>query len=88
MKYQVKRVEIDPFCIMCGEGPMDEIEYWEDITEEELREMHEYDVSAQKWIPEQEKLDLVEDGLLVIVSENYSEWLQQGVADGYIRMTA
>lgn len=83
-KYETKVVEIDPFCIMCGEGPMDEIEYWKEISEEELKEIHE------------ENLMIDEDfrkGFIIaedweFTPKSFEEWINQSIADGDIREVA
>lgn len=86
-KYQVKRFCVDPFDIMCGEGPEHEIEWWEDTTLEELRKDHAEEVAMDAFIPDQEAEYMRQNGWNPTTSD-FDEWLKQSIADGYIRPVA
>lgn len=75
----------DPFCIACGDCSMEEIEYWVPVTEESLRESHSLDLMEDKGMPEAMRKDLIEDGMWSPVPESFEEWLEQCIANGYVR---
>lgn len=88
MKYEMKVFETDPFDIMCGECQEHEIEYWAPVTEEELRNDHDYYVIADKWVPEREKADLIADGMWAPTEPDFDKWLAEMIREGYIREVA
>lgn len=83
--YEEIRFEIDPFCIMCGEGPMEEITYWVDVTEEQLRETHEEQLSMDKAMPEFQIQQMKDEGCWVETEEKFEDWLEHCIKEGYVR---
>lgn len=83
--YEVKRESADPFDIMCSDCEIHYIECWEQVSEEELREDHLYDLGADSCIPENEKKVMAEEFGWTPAPEDFNEWLAQAIADGYVR---
>lgn len=88
MRYEIKRCEVDPFDIMCGECPQHEIEWWEGVTSEELHSIHleqlEMDRATPSWAIEEMK----EGGTWEPTPADYDEWLRKAIEDRYIRAVA
>lgn len=88
MKYEIKRFESDPFDIMCGEGPVHEIEWWEEATLEDLHNAHaeelEMDEATPAWMVE----EMQEQGEWHPANPNFNEWLKEQIERGYVRTTA
>jgi len=62
-------------------------EAWDEITEDELHRMHECDLMVAESITQSEK-DSAEEmygEAWVEPSEDFDEWLQQAIKDGYVR---
>lgn len=86
MTYEVKRIATDPFDIMCGECQEHEIEWWEETTEEELRNDHGYMLSADLATPDRDKEWMAEAFGWKPTPERFEDWLSEAIADGYIRV--
>lgn len=85
MRYEVKKIDMDPFDLMCGECPVHELEYWEAVTEEELLEQHAEMIIADKYIPERDREALKDEYGWEPAEEDFNEWLEHSIRDGYIR---
>ena len=88
MAYQVKREAADPFDIMCDDCPVHYIEYFEDVTEDELREDHSYMVAEDKWVPEEQKQAMAEEFGWEPTEPDFDKWLERCIAEGYVRVVA
>lgn len=86
MTYEVKREAADPFSLMCSDCPVDYIEYWEEATEEELHEEHQWQCGADYSMPEWEQKRLAEQFGWEPTPADFNDWLAQAMADGYIRV--
>lgn len=51
MKYEIMVYGSDPFDIMCGDCPVHEISWWEEITLDELHDRYDEEVSEDATIP-------------------------------------
>ena len=85
MTYQVKRIDVDPFCIICSDGPMDEIECWEDTTIVDLMEEHSWTVAADSHLTEIEREAYAEEFGWTPTPEDFWEWLEREIKEGFIR---
>ena len=88
MKYEMKRTEADPFDLMCSDCEVHYIEYWEAVTEEELREEHGYLVIEDKYIPDIQKEIMKEECGWEETETDFDKWLEKSIADGWIRRVA
>lgn len=88
MRYEVKKIDKDPFDLMCGDCPVHEFEYWETVTEEELRNDHASMVIEDKYIPERDREALKDEYGWEPVEEDFNEWLEHNIREGYIRRVA
>lgn len=88
VKYQVQVTVTDPFDIMCGEGPEHEITYFEDITLEELREMHEECLGVDACMTELD-YQMYEDmngEPYQLTNPDFDAWLAESIDIGYIQI--
>lgn len=88
MKYEVKRMTADPFDLMCSDCEVHYIEYWEVITEEELREMHSYMVIEDKYIPDIQKEIMKEECGWEETETDFGKWLEEQIEEEWIRRVA
>ena len=88
MTYEVKREAADPFDLMCSDCEVHYIEYFEEITEDELRDEHAYCVIEDKYMQEWEKEAMAEQFGWTPTEPDFNKWLQQCIASGYLREVA
>lgn len=87
MRYEIKRTEVDPFDIMCGDCPEHEIEWWEPATLEELHEVHAEELADDTAIPDWARDEMLAEGWRP-TTPSFDEWLKQSITDGYVRLAA
>lgn len=87
-RYEVKREAADPFDLMCSDCEVHYIEYFEEISEEELWEEHSYMVAEDGWIPDRQKQIMAEEFGWEPTNPNFDEWLEQCIAEGYVKEVA
>lgn len=90
MKYEVIRYESDPFDIMCGDCPVHEIEVWEEITLEELHEMHREFIEEDENIPDYIKDEIDEQTgkrCWTLTPKNFEEFLKEEISSGHIKVS-
>ena len=87
MRYQVRREAADPFDLMCSDCPINYMTWYEDATEEELRDMHSEQLNADEWIPEFQKQIMLEEGMWYPTEKDFKKWIWQSIKMGYIRIT-
>lgn len=86
MKYQIRREAADPFDLMCSDCPVTYITWYEDITEEELRDLHDEQVSMDEWLPDFQKQIMIEEGQWYPTEKNFKKWLWQSIKQGYVKI--
>ncbi len=88
MTYEIKRTGADPFDIMCSDGPVHEIEWWEDATLEDLHNTHaeemEMDAATPDWMAE----EMWKQGEWHPANSDFNEWLKEQIESGYVRIVA
>lgn len=86
-KYEMKQIMVDPFDIMCGECQEHEIETWEEVSVEELCELHEKFLQDDEYIDEIDKQQFEDlyDTPWKPTPETFDEFLAEAIADGYVR---
>lgn len=85
MKYEIKRFGDDPFDIMCSDCPVHQIEWWEGVTLEELRNAHAEEMEMDAAIPDWMVKEMQEMGEWNPANPDFGEWLKQSIAAGYVR---
>lgn len=88
MLYEIKRCEVDPFDIMCGEGPEHEIEWWEGVTAEELHNIHQEQLEMDRATPSWAIEEMKESGTWGLTPSDFEEWLRKAIKDCYVRAAA
>ena len=86
--YEMMRTAIDPFDLACSDCELHEIQWFEKITEEELREAHAYELDLDKYMPDFQKDILIAEGNWYPTHESFDEWLKDNIDKGYIRVKA
>lgn len=86
--YNVKRFASDPFDVMCSDCPVHEIEYFEQVSEEQLREDHLYMLGVDASIPDWERGMMEADGTWEPTEPDFDKWLEQCITEGYIQAIA
>ncbi len=86
MKYQIRREEADPFCLMCSDCPVDYIVWYENTTEEELRDLHSEELAMDEYLPDFQKQIMMEDGQWYPTEKNFKKWLWQCIKSGYVKI--
>ena len=86
MTYEMQRIASDPFDIACDDCPVHEITWWEEVSEEELREIHEWDIAADLSYPPALRQALIEDGQWEVPEPVFEDWLKKAITDGYVRV--
>ncbi len=87
VKYEIKRIEVDPFDIMCGDCPEHEIEWWENATLENLHDVHAEELAMDEALPDWARDEMLADGWYP-TPRSFDEWLKQSMASGYVRLAA
>lgn len=87
-RYEMKQYASDPFDVMCGDCPVHEIEYWQEVTEDELKEEHLYQLGADASMPDFEREMMQAEGNWWPTPEKYEDWLAECIKDGCIREVA
>lgn len=87
MRYEILRTETDPFDMMCGDCEMHEIEYWEEISLDELHQHHIECVEADKNTPDfaKEEYEAMFGDKWEDTPEDFEEFLKSAISSGYIR---
>lgn len=80
MRYEIKIVEADPFDIMCSDCPVHEIEWWDNVSLEELRMLHKEQMELDEQMKDQADWELT--------PQDFDTWLHQSIKDGFIRIAA
>ena len=85
-RYEMIEYVNDPFDIMCGDCTVHKMEVWHDTTEEELREMFEYELIEEKRLTDIEKEAYADMFGWKPAPTDFNEWLKQEIADGHVRI--
>lgn len=88
VKYEVKCSGSDPFDIMCSDCPVHEIEWWEEATMEDLRNVHAEELEMDAATPDWAVKDMREQGLWNPTNPDFKEWLKERIVSGYVRIAA
>lgn len=86
MLYKIKCSGPDPFDLMCSDCSEHEIEWWEDITLEKLRDTHDEQVMMDKATPDWMIQEMQEQGIWNPTNPNFEAWLEQSIVEGYIEV--
>ncbi len=87
MLYEIKCFGADPFDVMCGDCPVNEIEWWEGTTLEELHSLHDEQMAMDAATPDWEVREMQEQGEWNPTSPDFDAWLEQSITNGYVRIT-
>lgn len=87
VRYEIKRIEVDPFDIMCGDCPEHEIEWWEPTTLENLHDVHVEALEMDEAMPDWARDEMLADGWCP-TPRSFDEWLKQSMPSGYVRLAA
>ena len=87
-KYEIKASRPDPFDLMCSDCEVHYMECWEDITIEELHQLHDEQMADDVNTPDWEIEELKANGNWEPTIPDFEKWLRQAIADGYIRAKA
>ena len=88
MTYEIKRIGADPFDIMCSDCPVQEIEWWESATLEDLHNAHAEELKMDAAMPDWMIEEMQEQGEWHPASPDFDEWLKRCIEEGYIRTAA
>ena len=88
MEDEIKRFGNDPFDIMCSDCPVNQIEWWEGVTLEELHNAHAEELEMDAATPDWMVKEMQEMGVWNPANSDFGEWLEQSIAAGYVRPTA
>lgn len=88
-RYEIKVAETDAFDIMCGECQEHEIEYWKEVSLEELHNMHESWLQAEDWMTEFDKqmYEEINGEEWQPTPVDFEEFLREEIQNGNIRVT-
>lgn len=86
MRYEIKTSRPDPFDLMCSDREVHYIECWENITIEELRQLHSEQLAMDENTPDWVIEDMKKDGGWEPTIQNFDEWLRKSIEDGDIRI--
>lgn len=88
MKYEIMTSMPDPFDLMCSDCEVHYIECWEDITIEELHQLHDEQMTDDTNTPDWEIEEMKAHGEWKPTIHDFEMWLRQAIADGCIRAKA
>lgn len=86
--YEIKRVEVDPFDIMCGDCPEHEIEWWEEAALEDLHTAHAEELEMDANMPDWMIKEMRDEGEWHPASPDFDEWLKGQIEKGHVRLAA
>lgn len=88
MKYEIKTSRPDPFDLACSDCEIHYIDCWEDITLEELRQLHAEQVEMDDHLPDWASDEMAEEYEWKPTIRDFDEWLRKSIEDGDIRVNA
>lgn len=88
MKYEFKVFGDDPFDIMCGDCPVHEIWWWENVTLEDLHDAYAEELAADASTPDWMVKEMQAKGEWNPAPKSFDEWLKKRIEEGYIRTVA
>ena len=88
MKYEIKTSMPDPFDLACSDCEVHYMECWEEISVEELRQLHAEQLADDANTPDWEIEEMKANGGWNPTIPDFEMWLRQGILDGCIRTKA
>ena len=87
MKFEIKQFGADPYDIMCSEGPVHEIEWWEPATLKDLHDIHAEQLEMDGVLPNWARDEMLAEDWTPTPAD-FDEWLKQSMVSGYVRLAA